>query len=441
MKGSSPATNSPPHTPEPTVARARLSNGLALFVAPQPHLSEASFGLFVRVGSRHETARTNGLSHFLEHMMFRGAGPLPTAYDVNLAVESMGGSMNGATQADATFFTLQLPPESVKDGLAIFGEMFRSPHFDAIEIEKKIVREEILEGIDEDGINIDVDDASRELIFVPHPLALKITGDADNVDTFTVADLNAHREAFYGAANMAFVAAGPVDPAVIVEAAEAAFGSLPTGVRAESAAPELAKTGAKYRFVDGSSTQTELRISFLAFGESDPRRMALEALIRVLDDGMSARLHRKLCDEKGLAYDLFANIELYDDAGVLDFGASVDHSSVLAILDEVLGLCDELKQTPVSDAELDKVKRRYAWDLRSMRDSASGMVEFLGFAALGGTSLSLDEKRAAMEAVTAEDIRSLARELFRPERLAFTAVGGLDDRERKAVVDRLRRVR
>ena len=411
---------------EPQLQRQTLSNGLEVLVCQQPHLHSVHIALFVRVGSRFETPRTNGLSHFLEHMLFRGTAAHPSAYSLNNAIETLGGTLMGATHADFTMYEVTLPPESVADGIALFGEILNSPTFGNIEIEKKIVREEILEAHDEDGRNIDPDDVSRELIFGSHPLGYKITGDAANIDSFTDADLHAHLKAFYGAKNMIFVATGAVDAADVFALAQKNFGALASGERITLTAPTFARKHARLRVEDCVGSQTDVRISFLALPDRDPRRMVLEALARVVDDGMSARLHRRICDEKGLAYDVFAALDAYEDCGIFDLGASVDHGTTPEIVKEMLEIVAELRDELVGDEELKKLKHRHEWGIRATLDDAQGLAQFYGVATLVGLTPELKAQRDAMARVTAEDIRTLAREIFQPENLSVTAIGSLE---------------
>ncbi|HEX4355182.1 MAG TPA: pitrilysin family protein, partial [Polyangiales bacterium] len=166
------------------VHRAALPNGLSVVTVPQPHLHSASVAVLVKVGARHETARTNGVSHLLEHMLFRGSARYPSAYALNRAIEELGGTLHGATHSDFTLFEVSLPPGNVQSGIEILGELFAKPSFAELAVEKRIVREEILEYLDEEGREVDPDNLSRELMFGTHPLGMTITGSLDNLANF-----------------------------------------------------------------------------------------------------------------------------------------------------------------------------------------------------------------------------------------------------------------
>ena len=404
-----------------------LPNGLRVVVVPQPHLHTASVSLYVKAGSRFESREDNGLSHFLEHMLFRGTDRLPSAYALNHAIESLGGTLYGATHADFTIYQVSIPPESLAPSIALFGVIVSRPVFSELDVEKGIVREEILEALDEDGRNVDIEDISRELVFEGHALGYKITGDAANVDRFDVADLRRWLARFYGATNSFVVISGAVDVKESATLVREAFAGLPPGARPESLPPPLADREPGFAFVESVGSQTDLRVSFLGIGERDPRRLALEFMARVLDDGMSTRLHRRICDERGLAYDVFAALDLYEDCGIFDLGAAVEHAKTPALIEQLFALTTELRESLVTPEELAKAKKRHLWELRATLDDASGLANFYGVRGLLDVPGTLTDVADAVQNVTAEDVRELAREIFRRERLSVTAVGMLED--------------
>ena len=404
-----------------------LPNGLRVVVVPQPHLHTASISLYVKAGSRFESTQDNGLSHFLEHMLFRGTERLPSAYALNHAIESLGGTLYGATHADFTLYQVSIPPESLAESIALFGEIVTQPVFSELEVEKGIVREEILEALDEDGRNVDIEDLSRELVFEGHALGYKITGDASNVDRFDVPDLRRWLARFYGATNSFVVISGAVDVQESATLVREAFSSLPAGTRPESPMPTFNEREPAFMFVESVGSQTDVRVSFFGIGERDPRRLALDFMARVLDDGMSTRLHRRICDDLGLAYDVFAALDLYEDCGIFDFGAAVEHSKTSALIEQLFALTTELRESLVTPEELKKAKKRHLWELRATLDDASGLANFYGVRGLLDVPGTLSDVAAAVENVSAEDVRELAREIFRPERLSVTIVGMLED--------------
>jgi predicted Zn-dependent peptidase len=419
------------------VHRSGLPNGLRVITVPQPHLHSASIAVLVKVGARHENARDNGVSHLLEHMLFRGSARYPSAYALNRAIEELGGTLHGATHSDFTLFEVMLPPANVANGIAILGELFAKPNFSELGVEKKIVREEILEYLDEEGREVDPDNLSRELMFGTHPLGMTITGSLDNVEQLGVPELRAHMQRHYVASNMVLCVAGPVDERAVLQAALKHFGKLRTGAPSVAViAPKIeprVRGMDRLRCVQSQGSQTDVRLSFCTFGANDPRYLALELLVRVIDDGMSTRLHRRICEELGLAYEVFATLEPYEEAGVLDLGGAIEHSKAPLFVRSALTLLGELCDRPVGKLELDKVKRRYAWQLEASLDDAQALCAHYGQRALLGQDGHIGALREQIASVTAAELRSVAREVLCRERLHIVTVGMLDRTQRKAV--------
>jgi predicted Zn-dependent peptidase len=419
-----------------TFERHTLSNGLQAVIAPLPHLHAATISVLVKSGSRYETAETNGISHFFEHMLFKGNRLYPSSYELNFAIEALGGTLFAATHVDYALYQLSLPPETLHEGLRMVGEIFRSPLLHGMESEKAIIKEEILGDLDEHGIDIDVDNISRALMFPDHPMGFKITGTPEHIDALEQTHLREHWSRFYVAQNMVLSIAGALDPAQVLDSARQHFADLRSGewVRPAPYAPAhdarlLAPMRERWRYVENSGSQTDVRLCFLnSFGENDERWPALQVLLRILDDGLSTRLHRRVCDEKGLAYHVFAGSDPYEDCSVIDVGASLEHSKTPEVLGELLALLAGFREQPVAEHELDKARKRYTWDAQTLLDDSEGMSVFLGTQLLMQQRCdAVDEVNARVQRVTQQDIIEVAREVFQPERVFAACVGVLDD--------------
>src|SRR5579864_8023638 len=187
-----------------------LHNGLRVVAAPLAQLHRAHVALWVRVGSRFEAPTENGISHFLEHMIYRGTRRVPSAHAVNLAFEALGGSLFASTQVDHGIFSLTLPPESLEEACGLFGEVLSEPAFRDIDIERGIVLEEILEDLDDEGREVDADNLSLALIYGDHPLGFTITGSEAHVRAFDEGMLRAHHGKHYTADNVVVSFSGAV---------------------------------------------------------------------------------------------------------------------------------------------------------------------------------------------------------------------------------------
>jgi predicted Zn-dependent peptidase len=411
------------------VRTTTLANGLRVVVAPLPQLHRAHVALWVRVGSRFETRETTGISHFLEHMIYRGTQRVPSAHAVNLAFERLGGTLYASTQVDHGIFSLTLPPESLDEASALFGEVLLQPAFRDIDIERGIVLEEILEDLDDEGRQVDADNLSRALIYRDHPLGYTITGSEAHVRSFDEAALRRWHGVNYAAENAVLAFSGAVDVDAAMRLAERDFLSLPRGARTRSQRPEHTQKKPRLQVVENVSSQTELRVCLRAVAENDPLRPAVDMLMRIVDDGMSTRLYHRLCDARGLCYDVSAAFDGYEDDGIVDVAAGVQHKRAALVTREILAVFEELAAEGPSTEELEKARRRIAWDARAVIDSAEESGSFYAGGLLFNRFSTLEEHVAELSRVGADQVREAARHIARPERLNVVAVGLPEDSE------------
>jgi predicted Zn-dependent peptidase len=402
----------------------RLDNGLPVVTIEMPHLHSASVVLFARVGSRYERPRDNGLSHFIEHMLFRGTAALPDAYRLSHAIEGIGGTLYAETGRDYALYQVSLHPEMVGDGIRLFGEIFTRPAFADLDVERRVILEELTEDLDEAGRFVQIDDLARESAFEGHPLAQRIIGPRDNVERFSITDVRRHFARGYGAANTVLCVAGAARRAAVRGVAETAFAAVPAGKRVASGRPG-APRGPRLIVTKHSSSQTQVQILFRSFGERDADYPALLMLSRVIDDGMSTRLHRRLIDELGLAYYVSATTEQFHDTGLYEIDGAAAHENVPSFIAEAVRVLQRLTTEAPSQEELDKAKRRYRWDLESSFDDPDAMAGWWGGTELFGGPVSYEDKLARVEAVTPEDVRRTAARIFRRERMTVACVGVL----------------
>jgi predicted Zn-dependent peptidase len=410
---------------DPRVDTTVLANGLAVTTVALPHLHTAICALFVKAGARFETVEDSGLSHFVEHMLFRGTERYPTSLALNTAVERLGSTLHAETGRDYTLFQLALEPEHVPPGIELLGELLTSPRFSDIELERALILEEINEDYDEQGVEINSDDIARGLVFGEHPLGQRIIGPRRNVERFAFADVHRHFAAFYGARNANLCVAGPVDHAAVVDHASRALARMPSGTRAAVPAAPPALVGPRLHHVRDAGSQTSLSVVFRAIPELDPAYVAMVALLRVLDDGMSTRLHYTLADQKGLAYSIHAAIEPLADASLFEITGATANAKVPALVRELLGLLDGLRRGEVTTDELAKARVRYRYETLASLDDAAAMAGWFGGTALYYPPPALSERLAQIEAVTIDDVVHVASEVLAPGNLAIAAVGSL----------------
>lgn len=414
--------------PIPTV----LPCGLRVLTVPMPALHRVVIQAHIRVGPRFEAAEQAGISHFLEHMLYRGTPRHPTAHAQALAFESLGGTLVAATAVDHGTMAIAVPPESLDATLPLFCEVFRSPLYHGIEIEKGIVREEILEGLDDEGRDVDADNLVRSLSFPSHALGFPITGTLAQLESLTRDQLSAHHDRFYVGRNTVLTVVGPVQLSHVESALARGFDGLPEG-SPPAPSPPPTQDAPRFRVVRHQASQTALRVAFRAPAERDPLEPAAEMLLRIIDDGMSTRLYHRICDARGLCYDVSAAYEAYDDAGLFDIAAETEHERAGAVLDEIFTLTADLAAHGPTAGELDRAKTRLRWQFRDLLDDAAETAEALGLAQLSAAPWTLDERLEALTALSVEDVRNAAERVFARAGTSVVAVGLLSKKARDAL--------
>ncbi|MFH0901539.1 MAG: pitrilysin family protein [Pseudomonadota bacterium] len=410
-----------------------LPNGLRVVTIELPHLHTAALVVYSRAGARYESTEESGLSHFVEHMLFRGTTNHPSSWELNFAIEELGGTLYAETGRDYSLFQISLHPSLVDQGMSLLGEIFTAPTFSQLEVERELIIEEINEDLDERGNDIDVDDLAHATAFPKHPLGQKITGPLSNVERFKLDDIRDHFSTLYGASNMVLTVAGPVERARMLELAATSFGALPKGQLRTVAAPDEMTDGPRLAYVRNPGAQTSVQVLLRAFPERDPRYPALQTLSRILDDGMSTRLHYTLCDQLGLAYSVGACIEPFQDCALFELDGATAHAKVAELLERALELLSKLGSDPVSDAEILKAKRRYRYDLYAALDDAEAMAGWFGGTELFYPPPGFAEKLARIEAVTSDDVRQAAQAIFQPQRLVVATSGLLGSKQRRDI--------
>jgi len=405
------------------VHKTVLGNGLRVVTVELPHLHAGMLAAYVRAGSRHEEARVNGVSHFLEHLFFRGSAGYPDGRALNSVVEDVGGNLNGVTTRDHGYYYTPVHPERLELPFTVLGDMLARPLFKEVELEREVILEEILDEVDEDGRDIDVDNLSKRALFEGHSLGQKIAGTRESVSGLREDDLREHHARAYGARNLVLCAAGPLQHAHVLRLAERAFGRLPPGSPVTDTAAPQRPRGPKLVAVEHRESQTELRLSFLAAAEDHPDYPALLLLRRILDDGLAARLQLNVVERKGLAYAVHGSIDTFSDCSVFEVEAACAPRKAPLVLAELLRLLAELCDEDVSEDELRRAKVRHRIGLEFALDSAGEMIGWFGGTELFRTPEGFDERVAKLEAVTARDLRRVARATFRRDGLVACAVG------------------
>jgi predicted Zn-dependent peptidase len=405
-----------------------LPNGLRIALHPAPHLSTANVALAVRVGSRYERPEDNGISHFLEHMLFRGTKAHPTSHAWNDAFERLGGTLGASTTADHTLYDVTVPPADATTAVTLIAEIFE-PILSHVDVEKRVAREEILEHLDEDGRNVDADDQIHLAMFGDHPLGQPILGSEENLARFDRASLLAWHATHYVAEGAVLAVAGAFDEAAVLAAATRAFAAVPRGNRTRPQPSGETPSGPAFHYVDSIGAQTDVRIAFASVGEKDPRHPALSLLARIVDDGMSARVFRTIVEDRGLAYEAFGDLATYEDTGLYVLGASTAPESAAEVTQALLDVILATRDGEITASEIEKAKTRALFGLRAAKDDPAALATLEATGWLFEIETDLAALAREIERVTLDELRAVARDVFRAATLHVVAVGSLSETE------------
>lgn len=400
-----------------------LANGLRITAVSLPHLHSAEIAIYLKVGGRHDPPEKEGLSHFLEHMLFRGTADYPTTLELEKSFEALGGSVNAATDADSTCFYARIHPCHAAEGLGIFASMLLRPTLSGIEVEKRIITEEALEDTNEKGEDINPDNLASRLLWPDHPLGMPTVGTLSSIAGFTGQDLAEQMRRYYVPANTVIAVAGDIVPEAIFSACETFFGSWDGPLPPDTSPAPEDQHSPRSLFVRDMDSQVTLQMAFRAFSRGDRRIAVCRLIRRVLCGGGSSRLLMSLRERLGIAYSVSASLSAYEESGCFAVDLATAPENLTLAVKQVLLETRLLATEPMDGEELERVKRGYFFDLDYSRDSTYEMGARYGWGELMGIFTTIEQDQEESAAVTAEDIMETARELFAPSALNLVAVG------------------
>lgn len=414
-----------------------LLNGLRVVCVEMPHLHAAELAVYLKVGSRNDPPAKAGLSHFLEHMLFRGTADFGSSLEIENAFEAIGGAPNASTDAESTCYYSRIHPDHVRRGMEIFTSMLLRPTLSGIETEKRIITEEAREDLNEQGEEINPDTIASRLLWPRHPLGRPTIGTLDSIAGITREDLKSHLQGFYLPGNAVFVVSGPVRSHEVFAAAEEVFCGWQDGA-VPMAMPAIRRHNSpRTCFVHDSDSQMNLQLSFLGMPRGDARFTSLRLLRRLLAAGGGSRLYLKLREELGIVYSVEAAIGAYDETGCLAVDLSTAPETLAQAVEVTLQELVRIATEPIPDGELERVRQSYIFDLEYSRDSAYEMGGRYGWGELMRVARSIEEDQHEARNTTKWDIRETARVVLAAENLRLVAVGpwksGMKKRVRELV--------
>lgn len=404
---------------------SRLFNGLTIATAEMPHMTSVSVGLWVGIGSRYEPAELNGVCHFIEHLLFKGT-KRRTAKEISEAVEGIGGYLNAFTSEEATCFHARACHDRFADLLDVLMDMLHNSTFNPTEIakERQVIKEEIAMYLDEPHHL--VQELLNTTIWPGHPLGRPITGTNETLDGLDRNTLLAYLRNNYIANRTVLVASGKIKHRQVIKAATRYARHFQNGPLPKSAPAQDGQNTPRLKLFTKDTEQTQLALGIRTCSRHDERRFPLRLLNTILGENMSSRLFQIIREDRGLAYSIYSSPSFFEDTGDLVVSAGLDTDNLPKTLRLIVRELQRLTETPPSTAELRRARDYVVGQIDLGQESTENQMNWIGEQLLGyGRIFSPNDVKRRLREVTPGQIRAVARDFFRPERLNLALVSPL----------------
>jgi predicted Zn-dependent peptidase len=408
-----------------------LDNGLRVILVPQEASLATTVLVLVETGSKYESKELNGISHFLEHMCFKGTEKRPTAFAIASELDGIGASYNAFTSQEYTGYYAKARPVHFDLILDVVSDIYLHQKFDANEIEKEkgVIVEEINMMADQPMRK--VQDVFMELMYGDQPAGWPIAGRKEVIQNMTRENFTEYCGKHYVADATIVVIAGKFDEQEAVEGVKKYFGNITTGAKSAKVRTTESQEKPQVVLETKETDQTHLVMGVRAFDLFDERKYALDVLADILGGGMSSRLFQKVREEMGAAYYIGAGSDLSTDHGYMDVSAGIDHKKIDGVITAIIAELKRLADEPVTNDELVRAKEHLIGGLVLGLETSNQWAGFYGSQeVLEKKMMSPEELIQKTQEVTADQIQSVAKDIVRNEGLNLAIIGPFKDKER-----------
>jgi predicted Zn-dependent peptidase len=407
-----------------------LDSGIRVVTEAVPSVRSVALGLWVRTGSRDEDPGQAGVSHFLEHLLFKGTKRY-SAIEIAEIFDGMGASINAATSKESTHLHARLLDTHTEEAFDLLAEMFLAPTYPEVDSERQVVLEEI--AMYEDEPSDKVHDVLDQAVFGSHPLGRRVIGEAKVISSIPVPEIDAYHRARYTAANIVVAAAGNMEHEAIVDMTERHLAPSPANGSAVAQQPPEAN-GARVGFQQKDTEQYHVCFGGPGIDRGDERRFALAILDAVFGGSTSSRLFREIREKRGLAYAVGSYIQQFVDGGLIGVYVGTREDNVTEACEIIGAELARIHGDGITTDELGRAKEHVKGRMVMSSESTAARMGRIGKAVLFGTPLlTLDEMLARVDEVSADDVAELARELYSPDALSAAAIAPSEERFRAAL--------
>ena len=402
-----------------------LENGIRVITETVNHVQFMSMGFWVGVGSRYESEKQWGITHFIEHMLFKGTEKR-TADQISGAVDAVGGQLNAFTSKENTCYYIKTLTEDFPLAVDVFSDMFLNSRFDNEEIAKE--REVIIEEIKmyEDTPDDQVHDLMSANLWPDHPLGRAILGTEESIAMFDHDMLKDYMKQYYTGSNIVVSVVGNISHNQVVEAIREVLGGIPKGEVNQYRIADRAKPGVNCYYKE--IAQSQICVAMPGVAKEDDRLFPLSILNTYLGGGMSSRLVKKIREEEGLAYSVYSYNGSYTDTGAFVISVGTRPENCQRVIDIILEELDDVRQNGITKDELDKSFSQLKGSLYMGLETVNSRMNKLGRSMLiYDRVITPEENVDELSKVTLEDVKSLAGDMFRKENLQITVLGPVNE--------------
>ncbi len=406
-----------------------LNNGLRVVTVPMKDNPTVTVLVLVEAGSKYEAKEINGLSHFLEHMCFKGTTKRPKAIDISRELDAIGSQYNAFTAQEYTGYYAKSDAKHFKKIFDIVSDIYLNSTFPETEMEKEkgVIIEEI--NMYEDLPNRHVQDLMMELLYGDQPAGWNIAGEKKNILAMKRDDFVKYKKAHYLPGATTIVVAGKVTEKEVLAEVKKVFGKIEDGKKSKKLKVKESQNKPEVMVKFKETDQTHFVLGMRTYDLFNKKNAVLSLLGGVLGGGMSSRLFQKLREEMGVGYYVRAYNDAYTDHGFFQVSAGVDNKRIVEVIDAVLVECNKLKSELVSDEELNKVKECLIGNMKLSLESSDDIANFYGGQELLKKEMkNAEEKAKELRKVTAKEIQKLAREIFQDQKLNLALIGPFKDK-------------
>lgn len=412
-----------------------LDNGLKIIAHKMPQMKSVALGVWIATGGRYENIKTRGISHFVEHLLFKGTKKRSTAQIKN-TIEGIGGALNGFTSEEVTCYLVKVLGRHLELALDVLGDMVLNAKFDPKDVQKErfVILEEIK--MYKDHPDQYVGELLGELMWPNQPLGVPLVGTLETVNSLARKDIIEYKDGTYNPSNITVVACGDVDWDLFAASCESIFSKKKRGKSHGYKKMAVSQRSPKAKLLNKETEQTHIAIGFHSLSRRDPARYAMDLLNIALGANMSSRLFHELREKRGLAYAISSHVSYYADGGAAFIEAGVDNRKISKAIQLIIKELSKIKNSPITKKEFDRAKEYYQGSLLFLLEDTISHMLWLGKKIVTGDEpIDVNKILSMINKATIDDVLRLSSKVFRKENLNIAVIGPTAEKEKENITE------